>query len=258
MGLLDPVVLGSTDLNHYVGGIGELFQEIEDYAANTETDVGWSPLLDVDRIPTKGLDWLAQFVGVQLDHDATDDDLRQQIRGHDRWGRGTALSIIGEASHWVPEGSQLYMSERNSNPWHVTFIMVDQPTTSQTYGDVYDLHDSYHKVRAYYSSYQPLYQGIRGDWEKVKESLEANKPAGIQYTYITTLTTIYMAIYMLTASYQAIYDTYLTYQALMTVPFPDITLDIPVYRQLVSTRYYRNIYNQFQMYEDVRDSFVQY
>lgn len=255
---LDPIALNSIDLNHYIGGIGELFQEIEDYARDTPAGPGWSTLMDVDRIPTKGLDWLAQFVGVQIDHDGTEQDLRQQIRGHDRWGRGTPLSIIGPASHWIPGNGKLYMSERNTNPWHITFTMVDVPGPGQTYGDVYDLQTSYHKVRTFYATYSEVLSGSRGDWSKVIEELNKAKPAGIQYTFLNTLTTLYMAMYMLLASYQVVYDDYATYQDLYSAPFPDITLDIPVYRQLISTRYYRNIFNQFQTYGDVRDSFVLY
>lgn len=248
---LSPVALNSTDLNHYIGGIGELFQEIEDY-------VGWDGLMDVDRIPEKGLPWLAQFVGVKLDYDNTEQGLRQQIRGHDRWGRGTPLSIIGPASKWIPNNSKLYMSERSPNPWHITFIMVDSPGPGQTYADVYDLWDSYHKVRASYATYESLYAGGRGDWAKVIELLEAAKPAGVQYSLINTSTTLYIALYILEPDYQAIYDDFLTYQALYAAPFPDINLDIPVYRQLVSVRYYRNIYNQFETYADIYNGFVQY
>ena len=255
---VSPVDIGNNDLNHYIGGIGELFQEVEDYARDTPAGPGWSGLVDVERAPLKGLPWLAQFVGVQLDFDDTDEGLRQQVRGHDRWGRGTPLSIIGPASHWIPGGSRIYMSERNSTPWHITFILVDVAGPDQSYGDVYDLQDSYHKLRVFYSTYQSILDGGRGDWAKVIELLNAAKPAGIQYTIINTLTTLYMAIYILIATYQDIYDEYLTYQALWSAPFPDITLDIPVFRQLISTRYYRNIFNQFETYVDVRDSFVLY
>jgi hypothetical protein len=254
-GLLAPVQLGSTDLNHYVGGIGELFQEVEDYAADTPTDQGWSILMDVDRIPDKGLDWLAQFVGVTINHD---EDARQQVRGHDRWGRGTPMSIIGPAMRWIPGGSTLYMSERNPTPWHITFIMVDKPGPEQTYYDIFQLYSSYHKVRAAYATYQALLDGGRGDWTKVMETLNAAKPAGDQYTFLNTNTILYMAIYILYATYQAVYDAYLTYQDLYSAPFPNINLEIPVYRQLVSTRYYRNIYNQYQTYLEVWDSYVLY
>jgi hypothetical protein len=256
---LEPVELASNDLNHYIGGIGEGFQEIEDLVATSfNGDPGWSPLMDVDRIPSKGLDWLGQFIGIRIDHDDTDEGMRQQIRAHDRWGRGTPLSIIGPASHWIPGDGKLYMSERNPNPWHITFIMVDQPGPTQTYGDLYDVQESYHKLRAFYDTYFTIFNGGRGDWDKVIELLKAAKPAGIQYTFITTLTTIYMAIYILEASYQAVYDDFATYNDVYSAPFPDINLDVPKFRQLISTRYYRNIYNQFQTYGDVRDSYVLY
>lgn len=256
---LAPIQLGSTDLNHYIGGIGELFQEVEDYAADTDEGApGWSALVDVDRVPSKGLDWLAQFVGVKLDHDDSDSGLRQQVRGHDRWGRGTPLSIIGPASRWVPQDGRFYMSERNPNPWHVVFILVDKPQPTQFYEDIFEVQESYHKLRTAYSSYQNMYGSGRGDWDKVIDILQQTKPAGIQYSIINTSTTLYMAIYILEATYQAVYNDFLTYQALYVAPFPDINLDIPVFRQLVSTRYYRNIFYQFETFLDVYDSYVLY
>jgi hypothetical protein len=248
-----------SDLNYYLGGIGTMFQEIEDLAADTpEGEVGWSILMDVNRIPTKGLDWLAQFIGITVNHDDSDEGMRQQLRGHDRWGRGSPLSIIGPAYHWIPAGSQMYMQERSPNPWHVTFIFVTQPSTTLLYEDLFDLFTTYHKVRTSYATYNGIYLGERGDWEKVIETLEVNKPAGVQFTYIDTETTLYLAIYALLATYQVVYDTYLTYEAMYSAPFPDISLGIPAFQQLVSTRYYRNIWNQYETYANVWDTYVLY
>lgn len=256
--LLLPIRLESTDLNHYIGGIGELFQEIEDYAIDTPQGPGWSPVVDVNRVPTKAIDWLAQFVGITINHDDSDDGMRQQLRSHDRWGRGTPAAILGEASKWIPEGSQLYMSERNTNPWHITFILVDSPGTGQLYRDLYDLYISYHKVRVAYDTYNDLLEAGRGDWERVQQELFKAKPAGIQYSFINTTSILYLAIYILIANYQALYDTYATYQALYAEPFPDINFGVPLFRQLVSTRYYRNIYNQYQSYVELWESFQMY
>lgn len=246
--------MAENDLNYYIGAIGSMFQEVEDLAGVA----GWSVLMDVDQIPTKGLDWLAQFVGVEINHDDTDEGMRQQVRGHDRWGRGTPLSIIGPAYHWIPSGAALYMSERAPNPWHVTFIMVSQPGDNQTYEDLYDIFLTYHKVRLEYASYNALYVDQKGDWSKVQEVLNANKPAGVQYTFLDTFNTLYIAIYILEEDYQEVYDDWLTYQLLYDEPFPNITLDIPTFQQLVSTRYYRNIYNQYQTYDNVWDTYKLY
>lgn len=259
--IFEPLTLHqeSDDLNFYIGAAGELFQEVDDLVRDTEGgDPGWSILLDVHRIPAKGLDWLAQFVGVTIDHNTDEAGVRQQVRAHDRWGRGTPLSMLGPAAHWLPAGAKMYLSERNPTPYSATFIFVDKPGVSQSYGDLYAQFESYHKLRIAYATYGAIFTDQRGDWAKVQDVILANKPAGIQIGFIFTDTTLYMAIYILFNSYQEVYDAYATYQQLYTQPFPDISIDIPKYRQLISTRYYRSIYHQFESYQLVYDTFVTY
>ncbi len=259
--VFEPLTLHqeSADLIFYLGGIGELFQEVDELVRDTDGgDPGWSILLDVHRIPAKGLDWLAQFVGVTIDHDTDESGQRQQVRSHERWGRGTPLSMLGPAAHWLPDGARMYLSERNPSAYSATFIFVDQPGVSQSYGDLFAQFESYHKLRMAYATYGAIFSDQRGDWSKVEEVILANKPAGIQLGFIFTDTTLYMAVYILFNSYQEVYDVYNTYQELYSQPFPDISIDIPKYRQLISSRYYRSIYHQFESYQLVYDTFVTY
>jgi hypothetical protein len=220
-----------------------------------EDDPGWSILLDVHRVPEKGLPWLGQFVGVDIDYDQ---DVRQQVRSHDRWGRGTPLSMIGPAERYVPVGSEFFFSERNPTPWHIVVIQVDSAGIAQIYEDLFELFDTYHKVRTEYSSYQTLYGESRGDWTQFEQTLLRNKPAGIQVTFLTTDTILYMAIWIIYPTYQPVWNDYASYDALLNQPFPDITVDVPPYRQLISTKYYRSIYNQFNTYQILSETYVQY
>lgn len=249
--------MANDDLKTFVGALGELFQEIDDYARNTDEGPGWSPIVDVNRAPESGLPWLAQFLGVRIDY-GSELDARQQIRSHDRWGRGTPLSIMGPASKWVPPGGQLYMSERSPNPWHVTFIFVDVIAELQTYADVWHFYGTYHNVRVRFATYGDLYFGERGDWLKVEQLLRAAKPAGIQFTIIEATNILYFAIPIVYDDYQEVYDAFLTYQLLYDEPFPDISFGVPVYRQLVSIRYYRNIFNQYGSYGLLLDTYELY
>lgn len=262
--LLEPMTKDDAKLgwplNFYIGALGHMFQEIEDYARDdVELEApGWSILMDSNRIPTKGLDWLAQFVGITVNHDDTDDGMRQQVKGHDRWGRGTPLSITSPAQRWIPAGAQMYMSERNPGPYHVVFIFVDNAGPGQHYGDVWELFINYHKIRTTYATYQSLYNDSRGDWDKVESLLYAAIPAGIQQTTLFTTTTLYLALWILLESYQEVYDIYASYQAIYAEPFPDINLAVPTWQQLVGSRYYRNIWNQFQTYINIQESYMRY
>jgi hypothetical protein len=246
------------DLNFYLGGIGTFFQEIEDLVADTpDGDPGWSIIVDGDRIPAKGLDWLAQFVGIRIDY-GIDTDPRQQVKSHDNWGRGTPQSMIGPASHWLPDGTRMYVSERNPTPYHAMFIFVTGPVQTLIYQDLYVLYPSYHKIRLDFPTYADIYDGTQGDLDRVQEVVVENKPAGIQIGFLFTDTTLYMAVYILYDSYQQVYNTYATYEQLYSEPFPDIDIATPLYQQLKSSRYYRNLYNQFASYQEVYETYMTY
>jgi hypothetical protein len=79
----------------YIGALGDnLLQEIDDYASEGPLgQTGWSSLVDLNRIPDKGLPWLAQFVGVQLAAGLTPAQQRAAIAATDGWRRGTTLAM---------------------------------------------------------------------------------------------------------------------------------------------------------------------
>lgn len=84
----------SDDLETYAGGISEMFQTADDYASDGPNgEVGWSILLDLDRIPDENLDWLAQFIGVHFPSALSPDEKRDRIRNTDGWNRGTPDAI---------------------------------------------------------------------------------------------------------------------------------------------------------------------
>ena len=59
-------------LARYVGVLGSMFQEIDDYASDGPNDeAGYSVLVDLNRAPSKALPLLAQFVGVDVEPPAT-------------------------------------------------------------------------------------------------------------------------------------------------------------------------------------------
>lgn len=79
------------------GCIAKRWQEIEDLIRDTDTAPGWSALVDVDRIPDKGLPYLAQFKGKTILPGMTPDQIRDRIKTADGQDRGTAGAVSAAA-----------------------------------------------------------------------------------------------------------------------------------------------------------------
>src|SRR5262245_51466836 len=83
-------------LKKFFAALGVMFQEVEDLARDDiitspsltnkpgltkpKVNPGWSILLDVERIPDKGLGYLGQYVGVPLDPNLPSEKQRDRIR----------------------------------------------------------------------------------------------------------------------------------------------------------------------------------
>lgn len=113
--LLDLLGFGSTDLQTYVGGIGDvMFQEVEDLASDGPLgQPGWSSLLDLNRVPDKALPWLAQFIGVSIPGGLTPADQRIRIQNTDGWKRGTPAAIAGAPLPYLTGTKTVILRERD-------------------------------------------------------------------------------------------------------------------------------------------------
>lgn len=102
----------------YLGGLGQMFQEIEDLSRDTDAGVGWSPLLDLNRVPDKALPWLAQFVGVQIPSGLTAQQQRDRIAATDGWKRGSVGAIVGAVQQYLTGAKQVLLYERDTSAYH--------------------------------------------------------------------------------------------------------------------------------------------
>lgn len=120
----------------FLGALGDtLFQEIEDYADDTDTAVGWSVMVDIDNAPDKALPWLAQLVGVNLKSGLTAVDQRQQIRDLANWKRGTVQAMHDSPKPYLTGGQTVVFRERYDEanpgvdaPYHLTVITYTPET----------------------------------------------------------------------------------------------------------------------------------
>jgi hypothetical protein len=176
----------------YCAAIGTMLQEVEDYARDTTVDgvdaPGWSGLLDVNRAPSKGLGYLAQFVGVTLLPGLSDAAQRDRIRQTDGWNRGTPAAIRGAAQQYLTGAKTVVLRERD----------VAASASDPAYG----------LSVITYTSQTP-------DSAKVLAAIQAQKPAGIILRYVVRTGQDYQSIYTNRATYGALYSAYATYEGVI-------------------------------------------
>lgn len=121
------------------GGIASFWQEVDDLSRDSDDGVGWSTLLDIDRIPDKGLPYLAQFKGKTLLPGMTPDVARERIRSSDGFERGTPDAISVAAKRHLTGARTAYVRERfDGTIWSIRVVTyVDEtPDPEQTFRDM--------------------------------------------------------------------------------------------------------------------------
>lgn len=135
---LAPMLYAEADtgsaLTDYATGVSLPFELVEEWVSDTDTDIGWSLLLDVDRCPVEALPWLAQIVGLSLDTALSEADQRQQIEDVSNWKRGTPGAIIGAPAPYLTGTKTVVLRERydgsgNDAPYDFEVITLSTETT---------------------------------------------------------------------------------------------------------------------------------
>lgn len=195
-GQLEPVAKRDEELGWHLlilcGAAGAMFQEIEDYARDTDESVGWSSVVDLERAPDKFLPWLAQLVGVRttpplagetaVAHSAR---MRDRIALTDGFKRGTRAAMIGAAQQHLTGTKYVLLNERNGSAYQLGVItqLSETPDTAAT-------------LRA----------------------LNASKPAGIILNYTTVSGNSYLAIRAAFNTYTLAHADYADYTAMRANP----------------------------------------
>lgn len=169
----------------YINALGEMFQDGADLMENGPNDEpGWSIILDIDRIPDVGLPYLAQFIGMHFYTGITYSTMRQQIRDHISWQRGTPASIQAAVRLFLTGTQTVQMTERDTSPYHFNVAIWASEAPASTVALV-----------AYVNQFA--------------------KPAGLQWTLTVNPgsppSVTYSQIYVRGDLYSTIYTNYQTY-----------------------------------------------
>jgi hypothetical protein len=163
----------------WLDGPGKTLQVLDDLARDTATDPGWSVVLDVNRCPTYVLPWLAQFVGVRFNSTTlTDAQQRTAIRSEAGFARGSLASIRGTAQRYLTGSMQVTISERTTDPYHLTVTMLSSQLIGLRYNDLTAAYPKYSNLTAAFAHYSDY---ASSQTELVRE-LQAAKPAGLILT----------------------------------------------------------------------------
>jgi len=128
----------------FCDAFGQMFQPVDDLAADTPTGPGWSQAVDINRAPSEALGWLAQFVGVTLDPTLDDPGQRAWIRTGTGQQRGTLAAITAAARKHLTGTQTVIVNERDlaacpSEPAYGLTVMTltaETPDPAQTKADV--------------------------------------------------------------------------------------------------------------------------
>lgn len=162
----------------WLSGPGTILQVLDDLIRDTDTDPGWSVLLDVDRCPTYALPWLAQFVGVRLDPAAADTAQRAEIRTQPRFARGTIDALRAIAQSYLQGTKAVVIAERDTSPYHLTLTVYAAELEGLHYNDLTATYSTYNALTGAFPTYNAYAAAIA---ELIAE-LQAAKPAGLQMT----------------------------------------------------------------------------
>lgn len=187
-GVLEPYTYADAQngyaLQKFLESIGEMYEEIIDFAYDTDTDDGWTLLLDVARVPSKAIDWLGQFVGVVPLDGLTDAQKIQRIVAREGFSRGTPHGMRAAAQVFLTGTKTVNIFERDTSPYHLTvqtytsqtpnsaavlaalisqkpagLVMVYSVVAGQNYQQLKTNHTPYSAVKSFY----PNYSGVRND-----------------------------------------------------------------------------------------------
>lgn len=175
---------GNPAFQTYIAGLAQLFEQVTLYARDTDDEVvGWSLVLDINRIPGEGLPWLAQFVGVQTIEGLTDAQQRAWIHAAANQRRGTTSSMVQATQLHLTGNKSVTLRERVAGDAYALTIVV---RTSETPNPAATLADAM-----------------------------AAKPAGIILTLSVLAGNDYQLIFQNNATYAILFGKYATYQGML-------------------------------------------
>lgn len=123
-GLLEPYsevdAANGYALRSMVEAVTKMYVDVDELVRDSADgeDVGWSAIMDATRVPSEGLAWLGQIVGVALNPADTLPVSRERVGSGAGVRRGSPAQMIAAAQRLLTGNKTVLMSERTSDAWH--------------------------------------------------------------------------------------------------------------------------------------------
>lgn len=120
----------------FCDAFGLMFEQVE--VLTTERDdglVGYANLVDINACPDENLDYLGQYVGVNLRADLSGDAQREWVREKRNFKRGTPQATVDAVKDTLTGTQYVAMNERIGTAWHYTIITKPSETPDPTLTD---------------------------------------------------------------------------------------------------------------------------
>lgn len=136
-GLLQPMLYDEVNqdyaLTTYLSSLGMEFEIIEDWARDSDDGkIGYSILVDANRVPGYAIPWLAQFVGVTITQGLSSDQQREQLLGLGNWKRGTVAALQAAPLPLLTGSQTVIIKERDTSPYHFQVMTYANETPDST------------------------------------------------------------------------------------------------------------------------------
>jgi len=169
-------------LANYLNAIATAYDDVEILAdVGPAGQVGWSIIVDINRVPDAGLPWLGQFIGVVLPPGLTAAQQRSAIQTAYGWRRGTPAALTAAIAPLLTGNKTVIFKERDGDPYTLTVITRSSETPNSA---------------------------------AVLAALTSQKPAGIILNYLTSTGFTYLELRATQATYTTTRTNYATYTAL--------------------------------------------
>ena len=117
-------------LGIYLSGLGLNFEIVEEYARDTDDGkIGYSLLVDANRVPDEAITWLGQFVGIQITQGLPPSQQKQQLVGLGTWKRGTVAALKAAPLPFLTGSQTVIVKERDTSPYHLLVETLASETT---------------------------------------------------------------------------------------------------------------------------------
>jgi hypothetical protein len=107
-------------LLNFVAALTQALEDIDDLVRDSDAGPGWSSIVDIDRVSSEALPWLAQLVGVTVDEALSDADQRQQIQETQGFQRGTLAALVGAVKPYLTGSKTVVVDERDTSAYHLS------------------------------------------------------------------------------------------------------------------------------------------